>query len=228
MNERKRRIDSDHFCDTWSFFFSKYFAQRNIRNDILQKTIPPSLNPKSCEKSILFPLFPSGYKKTRGVKGLIFERTRRLDKRTRENCEKIWIFLVICDSRVELQLKEGGARLGSISVPRRGGQLHFQPQRRLLININTQAPSLSVCREFIVPATRQPLCKYWRMVDFMGGLWFRERGWKGGSLLVYTRKICRFFLSFSIKRLKCECFRIFSPFSVKSDKVPSFKRSLYQ
>lgn len=46
----------------------------------------------------------------------------------------------------------------------------------------------------------------------MGGLWFRERGWKGGSLLVYTRKICRFFLSFSIKRLKCECFRIFSLF----------------
>lgn len=113
----------------------------------------------------------------------------------------------------------GGARLGSISVSRRGGQLHFQPQRRLLININTQAPSLHVCREFIVPATRQPLCKYWRMVDFMGGLWFRERGWKGGSLLVYTRKICRFFLSFSIKRLKCECFRIFSPFSVKPDKI---------
>lgn len=119
---------------------------------------------------------------------------------------------------------EGGrARLGSISVSRRGGQLHFQPQRRLLININTQAPSLHVCREFIVPATRQPLCKYWRMVDFMGGLWFRERGWKGGSLLVYTRKICRFFLTsflllsfFSIKRLKCECFRIFS---VKPDKI---------
>lgn len=111
----------------------------------------------------------------------------------------------------------GGARLGSISVSRRGGQLHFQPQRRLLININTQASSLSVCREFIVPATRQPLCKYWRMVDFMGGLWFRERGWKGGSLLVYTRKICRFFLSFSIKRLKC--FRIFPLFLLNQTKL---------
>ena len=64
----------------------------------------------------------------------------------------------------------------------------FQPQRRPLININTEGrlSLCSVCREFIVPATRQPLCKYWRTVDFMGGLWFRERGWKGGSLLVYT------------------------------------------
>lgn len=87
----------------------------------------------------------------------------------------------------------GGARLGSISVSRRGGQLHFQPRRRLLININTQAPSLSVCREFIVPATRQPLCKYWRMVDFMGGLWFRERGWKG-VVCWFTRE--KFVVSF--------------------------------
>lgn len=113
----------------------------------------------------------------------------------------------------------GGARLGSISVSRRGGQLHFQPQRRLLININTQAPSLSVCREFIVPATRQPLCKYWRMVDFMGGLWFRERGWKG-IVCWFTREkfVVSFLLLsfFSIKRLKCECFRIFS---VKPDKI---------
>lgn len=113
---------------------------------------------------------------------------------------------------------EGGrARLGSISVSRRDGQLHFQPQRRLLININTQAPSLSVCREFIVPATRQPLCKYWRMVDFMGGLWFRERGWKG-VVCWFTRE--KFVVSFFPSRSNvCEMFSDFSSFSVKPDKI---------
>lgn len=107
----------------------------------------------------------------------------------------------------------GGARLGSISVSRRGGQLHFQPQRRLLININTQ--SLRLQRVHCAghsPASLQILTHG----GFYGRIMVPGKGVERGSLLVYTRKICRFFLSFSIKRLKCECFRIFS---VKPDKI---------
>lgn len=62
----------------------------------------------------------------RGVKGLIFERTRRLDKRTHENCEKIGIFL-ICDSRVELQLKEGGQGLDQFLFRGEAANCIFNP-----------------------------------------------------------------------------------------------------
>lgn len=52
---------------------------------------------------------------------------------------------------------------------------------------------------------------------FYGRIMVPGKGVERGSLLVYTRKICRFFLSFSIKRLKC--FRIFPLFLLNQTKL---------